>query len=162
MMLFPVKFKVALVGLVVAGGAAAAVALGPAGLAVGQSSAPTVGQSSQTVQVQVAVNSPATLVAKGAGVDVSTTVTCSGQLVISGSVGVTVTEKVGKDVASGFGGASFDCADTPETLEVLAVAEAGGKAFDKGSAIAQATISACAVNGPCASQEVQPTIKIKK
>ncbi len=161
-MLFPAKVKVAVVGLVVAGGAAAAVGLGPAGLAVGQSSAPTVGQSSPPIQVQVAVNSPATLVARGAGVDVNTTVTCSGQFVISGSVSITVTEKVGKDFATGYGETGFDCTGTAQNVEVLAIAEPGGKAFDEGSATAQASISACAVNGPCGGQEVQPTIKIKK
>jgi hypothetical protein len=161
-MLFPAKFKVALVGLVVAGGAAAAIALGPAGLAVGQSSAPTVGQSSQPIQVQLVVNSPARLVARGAGVDVSATVSCSGQFVISGSVTVNVTEKVGKNLATGYGETGFDCmGGTAQNVEVLAIANPGGKAFVKGSAIVQATMSACAVNGPCGGQSVQPTIKIR-
>ncbi len=126
-MLFPTKVKVALVGLVVAGGAAAAVALGPAG--------PAVGQSSQPISVQVAVNSPATLVASGAGVDVFVTATCSGTLSISANV----TEKVGRYSATGYGTAAFNCTGTAQRVKVLAIANGGGKAFVEGSATTQVT-----------------------
>lgn len=172
-MLFPVKVKVALVGLVVAGGAAAALALGPAGLAVGQSSPPTVGQSSQPVQVRVAVNSPATLVATGAGVNVSITVTCSGPVPTSWNVlSVVLTQKVGKELATGSnGGASggptfpgpVDCTGRPQRVEGLVIAFPGGKAFVSGSVTAQVSVTACEnyAGGPCTGQEVQPTIEIR-
>jgi hypothetical protein len=164
-MLLPKKVKVFLVGLVVAAGAAAAMALGPAGLAVGQSSPPTVGQSSSPIQLRLAVNSHATLVANGAGVDVSVTASCSGPFTVSGSVTINdLTESVGKLLAEGAGDGptGFDCqGGTAQTIEVLVIAYPAVKAFDQGSAIAQVFVSACEVNGPCASQGLQPTIRIK-
>lgn len=159
-MLFSVKVKVAVVGLVVAGGAAAALALGPAGLAVGQ--------SSQPVQLQVAVNSPATLVARGAGVDVSVTITCSGPSATSGNVSINLTENVGANVATGStagNSAAFDCTGRAQNVEVLDIANLGGKAFVQGSAVAQVTVSACEVNagtvGACTSTGPQATIKVR-
>lgn len=153
-MLFPAKVRMTLVGLVVAGGAAAATLLGPAGPAVGQSSPP--------IQEQLQVNSPATLAAKGAGVDVSVTASCSGQLVESGSISVGLTEAVGKNLATGFGSTVIDCTGTTQTLEVVVVA-GSGRAFAKGPATVNASIFACAVQGfPCASQQDQPIIKIRK
>jgi hypothetical protein len=161
-MLFPNRGKASLVGLVVAAGAVAAALLGPAGLAVGQSSPPTVGAGSAPIQAQIQVNSPATLVAKGAGVNVSVTASCSGQLVDSAQVSVGLTESVKGDIASGFGAASIDCTGASQTLTVEVVAELPGKAFKKGSAIATGSIDACTVNGSsCAYQTVTPTIKIK-
>jgi hypothetical protein len=164
-MLLTKKVKVFLVGLVVAAGAAAAMALGPAGLAVGQSSPPTVGQSSAPIQLQLAVNSQATLVANGAGVDITVTASCSGPFTVSGSVAINdLTERVGKLLAEGAGNAStgFDCqAGKAQTIKVLVIADPAVKAFDQGSAIAQVDVAACEVNGPCASQGLQPTVRIK-
>ncbi len=155
-MLLSKRIKVSLVGLVVAGGAAAALALGPAGTAVGQSSPP--------LQLQIAVRSPATLVANGAGVDVFVTARCSGPYAVSGSVAIFgLTERVGKYLAIGSGnaGTAFDCKPgRAQTVELLVIADAAVKAFDEGSAIPQVTVSACAVNGPCATQGLEPTIKI--
>jgi hypothetical protein len=165
-MLFSAKVKVSLVGLVVAGGAAAAIALGPAGMAVGQSSPPTVGQSSPPVQIQeqIQVGSAGTLVAKGAGVDVSVTASCSGPEVVSGTISISLTEAVKGGVASGYGGATIDCTGTTQTNEVLVIA-GSGKAFRKGFAIANANINACTVDlSFCASTPVEPepSITIKK
>jgi hypothetical protein len=169
-MLLPKRVKVSLVALVVAGGAVAAAALGPAGLAVGQSSPPTVGQSSPPLELQLAVKSPATLVANGAGVDVPVTASCSGQFAVSGSVSIIdLTEHVGNLLASGASPPSysastgaFDCAaGTEQTIELLVIAYPAVKAFDRGSAVAQVILGACEVNGPCASQTLEPTIKIK-
>lgn len=161
-MLFTAKVRVILVGLVVAVGGAAAVALGPAGLAVGQSSPPTVGQSSPTIQEQIQVGSPGTLVAKGAGVDVSVTASCSGQFVESATISINLTETVKNGVATGYGGAGIDCTGTAQTTEVLVIA-GSGKAFKKGTAIANATINACTVDlSFCASTPATPTITIKK
>jgi hypothetical protein len=166
-MLFPVKVKVALVGLVVAGGAAAALALGPAGLALGQSAPP-----SSPVQVQVTANSPATVVAGGADVDVSVTATCSGQTVDSAAVQVTLTESVNGDLANGTGSTTVDCTGTSQTAHVVVVAFTSSpvgtpttvpfQEFTKGPAIADTFISACNTSYTCASQEVFPVIKIRK
>jgi hypothetical protein len=168
-MLFPLKVKVALVGVIVAGGAAAAVALGPAGAAVGQSSAPT----SQPIQVQVAVSSPATLVAGSGGteVDVSVTATCSGPDVESAYVGVTLTEAVDGDIANGFGSTNVNCTGTSQTAEVAVVAYSSSPVgtpsivpyqdFTKGPAIAQAQIDGCDYTYGCFFGGATQVIKIK-
>jgi hypothetical protein len=167
-MLLSAKVKVAIVGLVVAGGALTAAALGPAGLAVGQSSPPTVGQSSSPVQANVAVDSPARLVARGAGVDVTVTVTCSSPLPTSGNVSISLTENVGNYQATGGPmQASFDCTGAAQNVEVLVVANPGGKAFVKGTVTAQVSMSACEVInaasvGACASTGAEQTIRIRE
>jgi hypothetical protein len=162
--LFPAKIRVGAAGLAIAGGAAAVIALGPAGLAVGQTSAP--------IQVQIQVNSPATLVAKGAGVDVSVTASCSGPAVAPGGfIVLEVTESVAKKIAFGFEEAQIGCTGTSQTLELLVTAGSGGpagppqgpsKAFAKGVALATASIQACPAFGNCVTQQVEPTIKIKR
>jgi len=157
-MLFPAKVKIALAGVTVAGGAAAAALLGPAG--------PAVGQSSEPIVVQVQVNSPATLVARGAGIDVSVTVSCSGPAGTTGSVGLNVTERAGSEVAVGIGGASFDCTGASQTTTVLVTPTFGGfpsvtagKAFKKGTAIVQTQASACTADFSfCANPSIAPTL----
>jgi hypothetical protein len=166
-MLFPVKFRVALVGLVVAGGGAAALALGPVSAAVGQSSPPT-----SPIQVQVTANSPATLVANGTEVDVSVTATCSGPDVDSAYVGVTLTEAVDGDIANGFGSTNVDCTGTSQTADIVVVAYTSSPVgtpttvpfqnFKKGPAIADTQIYGCDYTYSCVSQEVYPVIKISK
>jgi hypothetical protein len=163
-MLLSAKVRVSLVGFVVAGGAAAAIALGPAGIAVGQSSPPTVGQSSPPIQAQMQVNSPATLVAKGAGVDISVTASCSGPEVVSGTISVLLTEAVKNGVATGDGEAGIDCTGTTQTAEILVIAQSG-KAFTKGTAVASGNIGACTVDESfCTSTPIEAgtTVTIKK
>lgn len=172
-MLFPAKIRVGLAGLAIAGGAAAALALGPAGLAVGQSSPPTVGQSSPPIQVQIKVNSPATLVAKGAAVDVSVTASCSGTTT-PGGVFIEIVENDKGNIAYGYG-ENFtlpSCTGTSQTFTLLVtagnsgpsgIAQGPSAAFAKGVAIANANIQSCSNNGlACANQVVEPVIKIKK
>jgi hypothetical protein len=157
------RTKVGLVGLVVAGGAVAAFALGPAGLAVGQSSPP--------VQAQIQVNSPATLGANGASVDVSVTAGCSANAEPPLLV-VEIVENVKGNIALGYGESAPSCTGTSQTFDVLVTAgdtSPSGMSvgpsvpFAKGVAIANASISACTPDGStCASQQVQPVITIKK
>jgi len=112
-MLLPVKVKVALAGLAVTGGGAVAAMLGPAG--------PAVGQASQPVQAEIQVNSPATLVARGAGADVTVTANCSGSLVESAQVLIGLTERA----ASAIGETTVDCTGTNQTVQVLVTAQVG-------------------------------------
>jgi hypothetical protein len=160
-MLVSARIKMAVVGLVVASGGAAAALLGPAG--------PAVGQSSQPVQAEIQVNSPATLVAKGAGVDVSVTTNCSGPSGTTASVSLNLTERVGSEVAVGIGGTTVGCTGTSQTNVVLVTPTFGGfpsvtagKAFKRGTAIAQANITACSADfSSCVTQQVAPTIAIQ-
>ena len=157
-MLFPAKVKVALAGLTVAGGAAAAALLGPAG--------PAVGQSSQPISLEVQVGSPATLVARGAGIDVPVTVACAGPAGTTANVGLNVTERAGSDVAVGIGSAAFNCTGASETSLVLVTPTFGGfpsvtsgKAFKRGTAIVQAQANACVPDFSfCANPQIAPTI----
>jgi hypothetical protein len=161
-MLFRTKARMSLVGIVVAGGAAAAAALGPAGPAVGQSSPP--------VQAQIQVNSPATLAASGTSVNVSVTASCTGE--DSTSIQVTLTEAVNGDIATGFGNGTVDCTGTSQTVEVPVIVligtgtatppEVPSQDFTKGPAIAVGLIQACDADYNCAIQQVTPVIKIKK
>jgi hypothetical protein len=147
-MLFPVKVKVAVAVLAVASGGAMAALLGPAG--------PAVGQSSQPIQAQVQASSPATLVARGAGADVTVTASCSGATVEVGQVSVSITER--DATASGF--TTVDCTGTNQTVQVV-VTPLVGKVLKKGTAIASAFINACTADGNfCADQQTQLTIKV--
>jgi len=148
-MVFPVKVRAALVGLVVAGGAVAAAAVGPAGPAVGQSSPP--------IQLQIQVSSTGTLVAKGAGVDVAVTASCPAFNGATAVISVSLTEAVGKSLATGSGQVTINCTGTAQTISVRVLA-GSGKSFRTGSAQANAFISACTFT--CASQQVEPIIKI--
>jgi hypothetical protein len=162
--LLTAKIRVGLVGLTVAGGAAAVLVLGQPGPAVGQSSPP--------IQVQLQVNSPATLAAKGAGVNVSVTVTCSGPVGPGGLVVVELVENDKGNIAYGYGEGSPSCTGASQTLELLVtagntgpsgIAQGPSAAFAKGVAIADTGIQECNASGStCASQQVQPVIKIKK
>jgi len=140
-----------LAALAVATGAAVAAALSPAALAVGQ--------SSQPLQLQIQVNSPATLVARGAGVEVSVTTQCSGALPGTGSVLVFLTQRVGPDTANGSGSSGIACTGTSQSYQVLVQASAG-KAFKKGSVIAQGLVNACTPDF-CDSQQVEATIQVE-
>ena len=156
------RLKVVLVGVAVISGAAATALLGPAG--------PAVGQSSQPIQVQIQVGSPATLVAKGAGASVTVTASCSGTAGASASIFVNLTERVENTITTGSGFGTVTCTGTSQTVQVLVIAGAnpagpgfptGSKAFKKGSAVANAQIEACTADGiTCAGQQVAPTITI--
>lgn len=112
------------------------------------------------------MNSPATLVARGAGINVPVTVTCSGPDVPNVAVGLNVTERAGSDVAVGIGAAGFDCTGTSQTSLVLVTPTFGGfpsvtagKAFKKGTAIVQTSASACTADfSICANPTIAPTI----
>jgi hypothetical protein len=157
---FHTRASAALAALAVAGGAGVAVALGPAGQAVGQ--------TSQPIQLAIQVDSPATLVAKGAGVDVLVTVECSGTTTPAG-VSVSLTERAGSFIAVGSGQTAVGCTNTSQTVLVRVTAQAGGfgtltagKAFKRGTAIANANINACTPDFSfCANQQAEPTISIK-
>jgi hypothetical protein len=156
------RAKVGLVGIVVACGAAAALALGPAGLAVGQSSPP--------VEAQLQVNSPATLGANGTSVDVSVTASCAGE--DSTTVQVTLTEAVNGDIASGVGNGTVDCTGTSQTVEVPVLVligtgtatppEVPSQDFTNGPAIAVGLIQACDADFNCALQQPERVIKIQR
>jgi hypothetical protein len=100
--------------------------------------------------------SPATLVAKGAAVDVPVEVTCNASFA---DLRVEVTERVGKDVADGVGYAEVACTGSHQTL-LVRVTPFGGKAFTKGTAVATADIFGCL--SICGEETRSATITIQR
>ena len=141
--------KKALAGLAIAGGAAIA-AVAPA--------APALGFFSPPLLLQIQANSPATLVAKGAGVDVTLQIQCAGAR--TAFVDLSLTERSGSQIASGFGSAQIACTNQAVLVHVIAQP---GRVFKKGTAIADAFISGCSSKPRfCGSQEDVRTINIAK
>ena len=123
----------------------AALALG-AGATLAIPALPAVGTHSAVTPHTIEILGPATLVARGAAVAVPVEITCP-----SGStafVTVGVTERRGNRVATGSGGTQVQCTGSAQTLNV--VVTAGQGAFKKGTALAEASLSACDPDfGPC-------------
>lgn len=106
--------------------------------------------------------SPATLVARGAAVDVPIEYTCTGTGMY---INLTLTEKVGKKIASGYGGTNVPCDGATHRTLVRITATTSGTAFAAGSAAAQADVNGCYVRNDrwiCGSDSIVRTIKIKK
>ena len=113
--------------------------------------------------VAVTVISPGTLVAKGAGVDVSAQVTCASSAFSSSAtaqVSVSLTERVGGKATSGrAGGETFlpiTCNDSPQPFELIVTSNNGR--YAKGEAIAQDSAAIC---GEFICQFQQQTILIQ-
>ena len=94
--------------------------------------------------LDVQVESPATLVARGAAVDVPLEITCNA----TGSVDVfvSVTQRSGSGVAQGFGFTTVGCTGSGQRVVVRVSASAGGKSFKQGSAVAEAEVFGCRPN----------------
>ena len=106
--------------------------------------------------LDVEIESPATLGARGAVVTVPVEVVCSPDLT-SASVSVEVTQRSGSRIASGFGSRSITCDGTIQVVDVEV--SANGAAFKKGVAFVEASSFACSPTSGCGeaqdSEEVQ-------
>jgi hypothetical protein len=143
------KVKTALAALAIAGGAAAAAA-GPA--------SPALGFFSPPLLLEIHVNSPAALIAKGAGADVSVQIECAGAR--TAFVNVSLTQRAGSQIATGSGSTEVGCTNANQTVHVIVTAQPG-KAFKKGTAIADGVISACTPSfSVCGSEQDQRTIAL--
>jgi hypothetical protein len=78
----------------------------------------------------------ATLVAKGAAIDVDLTVTCEAGT--QGFVGVNATQRSGNIVMSGSGSTLFVCTGEPQPVTVRVLAQSGGAPFRVGEAVVEA------------------------
>jgi hypothetical protein len=139
--------------------AAAVVAILLGGLlALFATSGPAVAFFSGGLFLDVQVQSPAQLVARGAAVDVPLEVTCNA----SGSVDVfvTVTQKAGSGVAEGFGSASVGCTGSGQQITVR-VRASGGKTFKQGTAVATAEVFGCN-RVTCGSETDSEVIDIRR
>jgi len=140
--------------------AAAAVAI-TAGvvLALFATTGPAVAFFSAGLFLDVQVQSPAHLVARGASVDVPVEITCNADGPVF--VSVTVTQRVGKGIAGGTGFAEFGCTGGGQDVVVRVRATVGGNAFIRGPAVADGTISGCRPN-VCGSETDSETIRIRR
>lgn len=83
----------------------------------------------------------ATIVAKGAAVQLTFTATCGAG--DAGSVTSTTTQTVGVHVAQGTTQTGFTCTGTPQQITALATANVSGAPFRPGNALIQASLADC-------------------
>jgi hypothetical protein len=142
--------------------AAAVVALLLGGLlALFATSGPAVAFFSGGLFLDVQVESPARLVARGAAVDVPLEVTCNARPGTA-SVQVSVSQKAGSGVAQGFGSTSVGCTGSGQQVTVR-VQASGGKTFKQGTAVASAEIFGCTANfSTCGNETDSEVIQIQR
>jgi hypothetical protein len=136
--------------------AAVAVAAG-GGLAVTAPASPAVAFFSPPLFLDIRVESPAHLLARGAAIAVPVEITCTAT---EAFVSVRVTERVGKRLATGSGYAQVGCTRSRQQLTVTVVAD-DGTAFAKGTAFAEGDIFGCAPS-VCGVETDQATIEITR
>jgi hypothetical protein len=119
---------------------------------------PAVAFSSGGLFIDVQVEEPAHLVARGAAVDVPLEVTCNASRV---EVFVTVTQRVSKGVAAGSGFASFGCTGGGQDVTVRVRASAAGKAFIRGNAVIEAEAFGCNTR-LCGSETDSETVQLRR
>ena len=120
-------------------------------------SGPAVAFSSGGLFLDVQVES-ATLVSRGAAVDVTLEVTCNATF--GADVFVTVTQRSGSGVAQGFGTESVGCTGSGEQI-VIRVQAFGAKVFKQGTAVVSAEIFGCN-RSICGSETDSEIIDISK
>jgi hypothetical protein len=120
-------------------------------------SGPAVAFSSGGLFLDVQVQS-ATLVSRGAAVDVTLEVTCNAAG--SAFVDVSVTQKSGSGVAQGSGSTSVGCTGSGQQI-VVRVRAFGAKAFKQGTAVVSAEIFGCN-NVTCGSETDSEVIQLQK
>lgn len=89
----------------------------------------------------VSVGSGATLLARGAAVEVPVLYSCpaGGQAFLD----LTVSQRAGSRVTTGTSSTQLSCTGTEQTTRVTVAATAGGRSFKHGAAVAQAGLFAC-------------------
>jgi hypothetical protein len=111
-------------------------------------------------QTAVAIDiGSATLVARGAALDIQLTVACEAGA--QAFISVMVTQRSGNAIARGGSGASHLCTGAPEVLTVTAFQpESGGAPFRVGEALVIADISTCAPE--CQAISTTETVRVRK
>lgn len=122
-----------------------AASAGPAAAQVSPPFPPFPGPFPSPTVTSVEVGDEATLVARGAAVQVPVEVTCPAGT--TAFVSANVTQRAGSRIASGFGGTSFVCTGGSQIVDVTVNAQGSGQAFKKGAAVAQASVSVCSFFG---------------
>jgi hypothetical protein len=127
-------------------------------LALFSTAGPAVGFFSAGLFLDVQVESPARLLARGAAIEVPLEVTCSG----TGTVDlfVSVSQRSGSGVAEGGAFESVPCSGSGEQVTVT-VQATGGKVFKKGTAVVTAEIFGCN-EAVCGSETDTEVIEIQR
>jgi hypothetical protein len=99
----------------------------------------------------------ATLVSRGAAVDVTLEVTCNADFA---DVFVSVTQKAGSGVARGSGSTSVGCTGSGQQV-VVRVLASPGKTFKQGTAVVSAELFGCN-NTTCGSETDSEVIQIQR
>jgi hypothetical protein len=139
-------------------GTAAAIAAGGILAAVVPSST-AVAFFSSPLLLDVRVQSPATLIARGVALSVPLEVTCAGGQFAG--VSLSVSQRVGSETTSGFAFEDVTCNGQRQTIFVTVQAQSGSKAFRKGTGFAQAEIFGCTETF-CGSETDSRTISIER
>lgn len=121
-------------------GAAVAVLL-PASTAIALHSGPQA--------MAVTVQSPATLLARGAALEVSVAYSCpSGG---SGFLDLTVTQRSGSEIVSGWDSRQVSCTGSTEVVRIVVTPRTGGRAFKKAPVVVEAELFSCGGAYVCGS-----------
>jgi len=127
-------------------------------LALFATSGPAVAFFSGGLFLDVQVDSPARLLARGAAVEVPLEVTCNAVGPVD--VQVTVTQRSGSGATQGFGFDQVGCTGAGQQVTVV-VQVFGAKAFKKGTASAVAEVFGCN-NVTCGSETDSEVIEIAR
>jgi hypothetical protein len=134
-----------------------------AGLGLALSAAvPMLSAAAEPASVTAALTDSATLIGKGAAVEIPVVYTCSTDATWGG-VDLFVTERVpGNRTAQGWGSTfAAVCDGTQHTLPVT-VASGNGIAFHTGTAVVQGSLYACDQYGLCTWALLAGTVDVKK
>lgn len=131
---------------------------GGAALALLSPSSPALAYYSGGLHLDVTAQSPASLVSRGAAVDVPVDIDCNATRYAS--VSLRVTERVGSQTATGYSYVNVACNGGHQRV-LIQVTAASGKAFAKGSAVASAQIYGCN-QSTCGSESSNVTIQITR
>ncbi|HEY0166263.1 MAG TPA: hypothetical protein VGB75_04395 [Jatrophihabitans sp.] len=142
------RAKAAVIGAALVGGSAL-VLLSP--------SSPALAYYSGGLHLDVTPQSPASLVSRGAAVDVPVDVDCNAS---TADVRLRVTERVGSETATGYSYTQVACTGGHQRV-LIRVPASTGKAFAKGTAVATAEIWGCR-QYTCGSETNSVTIQITR
>jgi hypothetical protein len=121
--------------------------------------APALAFDSGGLHLDLAVQSPVTLLARGIAADVPVDVTCNSSYPIS--LNVYVSERVGSRTASGGGYVMVTCTGSPQRVVVRIVATSGTP-FSRGNGVASGYLYGCN-DATCGTAEAEiVTVKITK
>jgi hypothetical protein len=129
-------------------------------LAAALACAPVVSAVAQPTSATAELGQTATLVAKGAAIEVPVIYSCSPDTAF-GSIGIFVTERVpGNRTASGLGNTFNVTCDGAQHTALVTVTSGNGIAFHRGTGVVQGNFQACDVNGLCLVVLMSGTINI--